>query len=208
MAQKQTRASVRFNLSAVAAVWPCWCCGADDRAHATKNTAQREQEQNCAYCAGRARSPLPAVRKRFDKLVWMCLLLALFTPFEGNPAARWTDTGFFFSCTKWQPCCRQPGGPAAACVRGGTRSLRCLLVPALHTGSSPGCWFGLTSCLVLVTGEQPCGLKAKGVAIETRRFPHSSCGTPDAVSPVFPAFTHAHPGAPPSPRLIMFFSLK
>ncbi|MEQ2164126.1 hypothetical protein GOODEAATRI_003319, partial [Goodea atripinnis] len=42
---------------------------------------------------------------------------------------------------------------------------------ARFTGSSPTCCFGSTSCLVLVTGEPPRGLKAQGVAIETVRFP-------------------------------------
>lgn len=68
----------------------------------------------------------------------------------------------FFSSTKWQPCCRQPGSPAAVCAEG-----RGVSGPSLFPLCTPAALrtvvvvFSETSRFVLVTGDQPCGLKSK-----------------------------------------------
>ena len=126
---------------------------------------------------------------------------------QGKPAARWTDSGFF-SSTKWQPCSRQPGSPVCLCVCAGDGELRSLSPPGC-TPSALRC-FGCTSCLVLVTGKHTRGLeKAKGVAIETLRFPHiarvAHLTQWMAVSHHPATLTHSHPGAPPDHYFPTYF---
>lgn len=68
----------------------------------------------------------------------------------------------FFSSTKWQPCCRQPGSPAALCERGGTGGASSSLFPQRTPACSPcSCCFGWRSCLAPAKDDQSCGLKSK-----------------------------------------------
>lgn len=171
---------MRFNFfSTVAAVWPCCCCcctAADYQRNAPwKNTTRNNSRDYSPSSPRPSCSPDPSVkigeaRVNYPDTVFI-RLLSKETPQPVEPIRV-----FFFSSTKWQPCCRQPGSPAAVCERGGDGgSLRSLLVPAPHTGELARAVLGWRSWLVAVTGGQPCGLNSKGSCHRNAQVSPQAC---------------------------------
>lgn len=132
--------------SAAAAVLALRCAGS--RAHTTDCTQRKASGDYSPSRTRAAGSPRSTTIWRFGvNASDVCFLLA--PRFEGNPAAHCADTGFFplfflLLSTKWQPCCRQPGSPAAVCAR---RDGQPAVPP--HSRSQCGCC-GSRSCLVLL----------------------------------------------------------
>lgn len=134
---------LRFDWSAVAAVWPCWCRALLLIATWKKPDAESGAERPSDGSRIRTRVCAPrccgCISGKSLCERGICFLTVAPTPDRRNkPSAFcWTAT-VFPPLTKWQPCCRQPGSPVAFCERGGTgEASGSALFPPLRRGGLP-----------------------------------------------------------------------
>lgn len=182
--------------SAVAAVWPCWCCTVLVIAHTPWQTRRKANQKKAEIClwVGHKYSSV------WSAEIWEARVNAsvLFAPFRRKPHSPLNRYGLFFLhkmaavlSAAWQSsrclCARRDGeSPVPPHSRSAHRQLAVLLF-----------WLDILPCSR--TDDPPCGLKSK-----------RSCHRNAQVSPIArvahltqwmcvsyqPPLTHIHPGAP------------